>query len=64
MSPKKKYVMNMAAATVNEPLRYLRGFITAFSLYLSDAADADRHVENPAELPAVVSSRAAYCMQA
>ena len=46
--------MNIAAATANEPLRYLRGSITAFSLYLRDAADADRHVENPAEQPAVV----------
>lgn len=50
----------MAVATAKEPLRYLRGSITAFSLYLRDAADDDRHVENPAELPAVVSSRALF----
>lgn len=33
---------------------------SAFSLYLRDAADDDRHVENPAELPAVVSRRALF----
>lgn len=50
----------MAAATAKEPLRYPRGSSTAFSLYLRDAADAERHVENPAELPAVVSRRALF----